>query len=72
MPFVERQLAGSQGGSLVVSVLKQFEQVTSVFGAKLGHAPVVKDEDIGFSQSCQEFGVTTIALGDSQAGEESD
>ena len=53
------------------AVFQDFQQVTALLCVQFDQAPVIEDEDLCFRQGGKEFGVASVALGDSQVLEES-
>ena len=50
MPIFSRTLAGDDGGSLVMAVLDDFEQVFALGIAKRSQKQIVEDEDLDLGQ----------------------
>ena len=71
MPAVCRKLAGNEGGAQAVSILEDFQKVLALFIGKFGEAPVIKDEQISFSEADKEFSVASVCFGDVQLLEQS-
>ena len=46
VPFLDRELAGDQGGAGGVSVLEEFEQVAAMVGIELGEAEVIEHDEV--------------------------
>ena len=66
MPFLERELAGDQGGPGGVSVLEEFEQVAAMVGIELGEAEVVEHDEVELGEGGEEFGIGAVAAGDGE------
>ena len=66
VPFLDRELAGDQGGPGGVSVLEEFEQVAAMVGIELGEAEVVEDEEVELGEGGEEFGIGAVAAGDGE------
>jgi len=64
--LVDGQLAGGDGGAPAVAFVKQFQQVAAIFRVGFGQSPVVEDQDLGSGESGQQFGVASVAFGESQ------
>jgi hypothetical protein len=53
VPFLDRELAGGDGGTMAVMVFQQyFQQVSSVLCAQLHEPPIVQDQYIDFGEIC--------------------
>src|SRR5271166_6101485 len=70
MPAIERDLAGDQGGAAAVAILDDFQQVAPLLWAERLQSPVVEDQQLHPAQRPHQPGVTTIAAGQCQIGEQ--
>ena len=66
VPFLDRELAGDQGGPGGVSVLEEFEQVAAMVGIELGEAEVVEHDEVELGEGGEEFGIGAVAAGDGE------
>jgi hypothetical protein len=62
MPVFNRQLTGHDGGSSVMAVFDDLQQVVAMFLTEGGQAKVVQQEDIGFGQDRHECHIASIAF----------
>jgi len=70
VPAVDRDLAGDQERAGVVAVLDDFEQISRLIGVERFGPPIVEDEQFCARDRAQKPGVTSIAMGDRQIGEQ--
>lgn len=54
VPLIERQLAGDQGGSPVVPIIEDLEQIAHRLIGERGDAEVIEDQQIGLGQLPEE------------------
>ena len=71
VPFLDRQLAGDDGGAPAVAVLDDLEQVAAVLGAQRCEAPVVEDQDVGLGEAGEQLGVAPVGAADVEFVEQS-
>ena len=66
MPVIHRHLAGDDGRALAVAVVQQLQHVAALFGSERGHAPVIKDQQIGLGVAAHQLGEAAVAVGQAQ------
>ena len=54
-----------------MAVFQDFQQVTALSCVQFDQSPVIEDEDLGFRQGVDEFGIASVPFDDSQVLEES-
>ena len=52
MSFLDRELAGGDGGTTAIPVFQHFQQVSSVLCAQFHESPIVQDQYIDFGEIC--------------------
>ena len=55
MPVFDRALAGNHGGSLVLAVLDDFEQIVTLRIIERGQKQIIEDEQLDFGQAGEHF-----------------
>ena len=63
VPVFDGHLCGDEGGTMVVAVLGDLEEVSSLFVRQERGCPIVEDEQVGFGERGEEFGVASVAFG---------
>ena len=69
VPLVQRQLAGDQGGGVLVSVLDDFHEVAALLGVETLGSPIVEDEEVCLGEGAEQAGVAAIGASQLQFGE---
>ncbi len=70
VPVLDGELAGDEGGSTRVAVLKDFEQISTFDLIERLESEVVNDEQRGFQKSDEEPRIGAVGPGESQVIEE--
>ena len=70
VPAVDGDLTGDDGGSSLISVLHDFEEIAPLIVAELFWSPVVQDEKIGPCEGFERSGVSAIAPCQGEGGEQ--
>jgi hypothetical protein len=70
VPAVDWYLAGDNQRSGVVAVLDDLQQIALLFGQQGFRPPVIKDQQIDPGKLAQQLGVTAVAAGQRQRGEQ--
>ncbi len=67
--FGQRQLAGDQGGGVLVTVFDDFHEVAALLGIEAVGSPVVEDEEVCLGEGAEQAGVAAIGASQLQFGE---
>ena len=70
VPAVDRDLAGDHERAGVVTILDNFEKISRLIGGERFGPPIVEDEQFCARDCAQKPGVTSIAMGDREIGEQ--
>ena len=70
VPFVDRDLAGEDGRSAVVAFFEDFVEIAASAGVEGIEAPIVEDEELGAAQAAHDAGISAVAGGQREFGEE--
>ena len=62
MPMFDGQLAGDDGRTGTVPVIKDFKQVAAAFVREWRQSPVINQQHLSLGQLCQRLGVTGSCL----------
>ena len=63
MPVFDRALAGDDGGSFVVAVLDDFEQIIALRIIERSQKQIIEDEQLDLGQSGEHFEMRAIGFG---------
>jgi hypothetical protein len=61
LSLMDGQLAGDQSRAAIVAIVKDFEQIASVGGGHGGESPVIKDEQLAFSDFAHQRWTTSVS-----------
>ena len=64
VPFLDRRLAGDDGGAAAIALLDDFEEVVAGRGVENLQTKIVEDEHLGADQRPEEPGVAAVAAGE--------
>jgi hypothetical protein len=70
VPVVRGDLARDEGGTAVVPVIEDFEEIAPAEVVEGSEAKVIEDEELGTGQALQEPGMGAVAPGEGELGEE--
>jgi hypothetical protein len=70
VPAIDGQLAGDDDRTGLVSVLDDFEQIAALICFERLGSPIVENEQVETGDRAQHIGVTTVAAGEREGGEE--
>ena len=62
VPVLDRQLAGDQGGSALVAVFEDFQQIAPLGRGELGQSPIVQNDQIGSGEFSHDLRIASVAL----------
>jgi hypothetical protein len=70
VPFVDRDLAGEDGGAAAVAFFEDLVEIAASVGVEGVETPIVEDEELGAVEASHDAGITTVAAGQGEIGEE--
>jgi hypothetical protein len=70
VPFVDRKLAGDDGGSSSMAFFENFQQVVSCGGIEGLETPIVEYEELHAPERPQESGIAAVAARQREIGEQ--
>ena len=70
MPFVDGDLAGDDGRSSAIAFFEDFEKIVASGSVERFKAPIVEDQQLDAAERAQDAGITTVAAGEREVGEE--
>jgi hypothetical protein len=71
MPVLDGELSNNDGGTAVVAIFEDLEEICTLLMGQSSETPVIDDDEVGLREGGEESWVATIALGDGQLFEES-
>jgi hypothetical protein len=69
VPLGQRQLAGDQGGGVLVSVLDDLHEIAALIGVEPLGSPVVEDEEVCLGKRAEQAGIASVGAAEFQFGE---
>jgi len=66
VPARDRQLGSENGGASLIAILADFPYFAPLGFIQRSHGPVIDDQDINASESCEEVAEATIGAGQGQ------
>jgi hypothetical protein len=70
VPLIDGDLAGDDGRAAAVALLEDFEEVMASGGVERLETPIVEDEQLDAAEGSHDAGVTAIAAGEREIGEQ--
>lgn len=70
MPLVDGDLAGEDGGSAAVAFFDDFEEIVAGLGVDGLEGEVIEDKKLNAEQGPADAGVSAVAAGEGEIGEE--
>jgi hypothetical protein len=70
VPFLDRELAGEDGGVVAVAILHDLEQVTALGLGDGDESPVVDDEHVSACEAGEQAGVAAVGAGEGELVEQ--
>ncbi len=70
MPVLDGQLTGDQGGTGLITVIQDLQEVMSVPISQGFQPPVVQHEHIDLGQALEELGIAAVRMGNFKVGEQ--
>ena len=70
VPFIDRQLAGYDGGAAAVALFENLKQIVTRLGGERLKSPIVQDEQLDAGQGAEEPTIAAIAAGQLKIAEE--
>lgn len=70
VPVIYGHLTGDDGGSLLVAVLDDFQEIATLLVVELLRAPVVEDEQVGSRQRLEDLRISAVAARQGKGGEQ--
>jgi len=67
---IDGHLACDDGGSFLIAVLDDLEEITALLVAKLLRPPVVEDEQVGSGERLEDLGIASVAARECKGGEQ--
>src|SRR6516162_3704664 len=63
VPFIDRQLAGYDGGAAAVALFENLKQIVTRLGGERLKSPIVEDEQLDAGQGAEEPTIAAVAAG---------
>ena len=70
MPFVDRDLAGDDGGAAPVAFLEDLVKIVAAAGIERFETPIVEDQELDTGQAARDPGIATVPASQRQIGEQ--
>jgi len=70
VPFIDRQLAGYDGGAAAVALFENLKQIVTRLGGERLKSPIVQDEQLDAGQGAEEPTIAAVAAGQLKIAEE--
>ena len=70
MPLLDGKLAGDEGRAAAIALFEDFKQIVARVGIEGFEAPIVENEKIDARERFEKPGVTAVAAGQRQFGEQ--
>ena len=70
VPFVDRDLAGQDRRAAAVAFFEDLVEIAAGAGIERFKAPIVEDEELGADEAAHDAGMTAVATGQRQIGEQ--
>ena len=70
MPFIDRDLAGKDRRVAAITFLENFVEITPGAGVERFEAPIVEDEELDAGKAAQDAGISAVAAGERELGEQ--
>jgi hypothetical protein len=65
---IDGHLAGDDGGSLLVAVLDDFQEIATLLVVQLLRPPVVENEQVGSGERLEDFRLAAVAARERKGG----
>ncbi len=70
VPLFNRKLRSDDGRAQSMSVIEDVEQVPALFGIECRESPVIEDNEVGFSELGENFGIGAVAARDGDVSQQ--
>ena len=70
MPFVDRDLAGEEGGAAAVAFFEDLVEIAASTGVERFQAPIVEDQELSAVEAAHDAGIAAVAAGQGEIGEQ--
>jgi len=70
VPVIDGHLARDDGGSLLIAILDDLQEIAALLVAELLRPPVVEDEQVGSGGCLEDLGIASVAVRESTGGEQ--
>ena len=70
VPFIDRDLAGQDGGAAAVAFFEDLVEVAAGTGVEGIETPIVEDEELGAGESAHDAGIAAVAARQREIGEQ--
>lgn len=70
VPFIDGDLAGEDGRAATVALFEDVVEVAAGAGVEGIETPIVEDEELGTVEASHDAGITTVAAGEGEIGEQ--
>lgn len=70
IPVIHGNLTCEDGGTLLVAILEDFQEIAALFVVELLRPPIIKNKQIRFGQALEQLRVTAVSAGKGERCEE--
>ena len=70
VPVIDGHLACDDGGSPLIAILNDLQEITALLVAELLGPPIVEDEQVGSGERLEDLGIAAIATREYKSGEQ--
>jgi len=69
VPMIDGHLAGDDGGSLLIAIFDDLEEIAALLVVELLGTPIVEDEQVGSGECLEDLRVAAVAARECKGGE---